>query len=96
MCRCQDRYGFWRVTRKREIRSYLLDMDGVLVREDHAIPGAEGFIARCELRACRSCADQQLDLQPHETCRPGFEPTGSISVRPNLDLGGAGDRAVPG
>jgi NagD protein len=34
------------VTRKREIRSYLMDMDGVLVREEHAIPGAEQFIAR--------------------------------------------------
>jgi NagD protein len=33
------------VTRKREIRSYLMDMDGVLVREEHAIPGADGFIA---------------------------------------------------
>jgi ribonucleotide monophosphatase NagD (HAD superfamily) len=44
MCRCQDRYG-WRVTRKREIRSYLMDMDGVLVREEHAIPGADEFIA---------------------------------------------------
>jgi NagD protein len=33
------------VTRKREIRSYLMDMDGVLIREDHAIPGADAFIA---------------------------------------------------
>ena len=30
----------------REIHSWLLDMDGVLVREDHAIPGAEAFLAR--------------------------------------------------
>ena len=30
----------------REIRSWLLDMDGVLVREEHAIPGAAEFIAR--------------------------------------------------
>jgi len=34
------------VSRKREIRSYLMDMDGVLIREDHAIPGADAFIAR--------------------------------------------------
>jgi NagD protein len=31
---------------KREIRSWLMDMDGVLVREEHAIPGADRFIAR--------------------------------------------------
>ncbi len=29
-----------------EIRSWLLDMDGVLVREEHAIPGADRFLAR--------------------------------------------------
>src|SRR5881275_2293432 len=29
-----------------EIRSWLMDMDGVLVREEHAIPGAPEFIAR--------------------------------------------------
>jgi 5'-nucleotidase len=34
-----------RVT-KREIRSWLMDMDGVLVREESPIPGAEEFIAR--------------------------------------------------
>jgi NagD protein len=34
------------MTRKREIRSYLMDMDGVLVREEHAIPGAAEFIAK--------------------------------------------------
>ncbi len=31
---------------KREIRSWLMDMDGVLVREDQAIPGADRFLAR--------------------------------------------------
>jgi 5'-nucleotidase len=31
---------------KREIRSWLMDMDGVLVREDEAISGADRFIAR--------------------------------------------------
>ena len=34
------------MTRKREIRSWLMDMDGVLVREDHAIPGANRFLDR--------------------------------------------------
>jgi NagD protein len=32
--------------RKREIRSWLMDMDGVLVHEEHAIPGADRFIER--------------------------------------------------
>jgi NagD protein len=31
---------------KREIRSWLMDMDGVLVREEDPIPGADEFIAR--------------------------------------------------
>ncbi|MEA2209016.1 MAG: 5-nucleotidase [Solirubrobacteraceae bacterium] len=33
-------------THKREIRSWLMDMDGVLVREEQAIPGADRFLAR--------------------------------------------------
>ena len=36
--------------RTREIRSYLMDMDGVLVREEHAIPGAHEFIKRLRER----------------------------------------------
>jgi NagD protein len=31
---------------QREIRSWLMDMDGVLVREEQAIPGAERFLSR--------------------------------------------------
>jgi 5'-nucleotidase len=31
---------------RREIRSWLMDMDGVLVREQNAIPGADRFLAR--------------------------------------------------
>jgi NagD protein len=31
---------------RREIRSWLMDMDGVLVREETALPGADAFIAR--------------------------------------------------
>src|SRR5260370_38333350 len=34
----------------REIRSWLMDMDGVLVREEQAIAGAEQFIARLRER----------------------------------------------
>jgi NagD protein len=35
----------------REIDSWLMDMDGVLVREEHPIPGAEQFITRLQERA---------------------------------------------
>jgi len=34
----------------REIKSWLMDMDGVLVREEHAIPGADRFLARLRER----------------------------------------------
>ena len=34
------------MTKHREIKSWLMDMDGVLVREEHPIPGAGDFIAR--------------------------------------------------
>jgi NagD protein len=34
------------VTKHREIKSWLMDMDGVLVREEHPIPGAGDFIKR--------------------------------------------------
>ena len=34
------------MTRDREIRSWLMDMDGVLVREEHGDPGRAEFIAR--------------------------------------------------
>ncbi len=34
----------------REIRSWLMDMDGVLVREEEAIPGADRFLARLRER----------------------------------------------
>jgi NagD protein len=34
------------VSKHREIKSWLMDMDGVLVREEHPIPGAGEFIKR--------------------------------------------------
>ncbi len=37
-------------TPKRVIRSWLMDMDGVLVREEQAIPGADRFLARLRER----------------------------------------------
>jgi NagD protein len=33
-----------------EIRTWLMDMDGVLVHEEHAIPGADRFLARLQER----------------------------------------------
>jgi NagD protein len=35
---------------RRRIRSWLMDMDGVLVHEEHAIPGADRFLARLRER----------------------------------------------
>jgi NagD protein len=37
--------------KRREIRSWLMDMDGVLVHEEHPIPGAAEFLARLRERA---------------------------------------------
>ena len=34
--------------KQREIHSWLMDMDGVLVHEEHAIPGADRFLARLQ------------------------------------------------
>ena len=34
------------MTDKRPVESYLMDMDGVIVREDHLVPGADAFVAR--------------------------------------------------
>ena len=34
------------VPQNREIRSWLMDMDGVLIKEEHVIPGAAQFLAR--------------------------------------------------
>jgi NagD protein len=38
------------LTQRREIRSWLMDMDGVLVREQQPIPGAPEFLARLQER----------------------------------------------
>src|SRR6201985_3368755 len=38
---------------RREIHSWLMDMDGVLVHEEHAIPGADEFVARLRRRGVR-------------------------------------------
>jgi len=38
---------------RREIHSWLMDMDGVLVYEERAIPGADQFISRLRERELR-------------------------------------------
>jgi NagD protein len=38
------------VTHREKIQSWLMDMDGVLVREEHVIPGAAEFVARLQER----------------------------------------------
>ncbi|MFZ0043806.1 MAG: HAD-IIA family hydrolase [Solirubrobacteraceae bacterium] len=38
---------------KREIHSWLMDMDGVLVQEEQAVPGADEFIARLRAHKTR-------------------------------------------
>jgi NagD protein len=34
------------MTQFKRVRSYLMDMDGVIVREDHLVPGADRFVAK--------------------------------------------------
>src|SRR5690606_3018405 len=41
-----DTYGGIALTSPRAVESYLMDMDGVIVRESQLIPGADRFIAR--------------------------------------------------
>jgi NagD protein len=40
----------YRTMSRREIRSWLMDMDGVLVEEEHAVAGADEFIAALRSR----------------------------------------------
>src|SRR5206468_11977765 len=38
------------MTQQREIRAWLMDMDGVLVHEEQPVPGADAFLARLRER----------------------------------------------
>ncbi len=40
------------MTEHGPIRNYLMDMDGVIVREEHLVPGADRFIARLRETGC--------------------------------------------
>ena len=74
--------------KQREIRSWLMDMDGVLVREEHPIPGAAEFVTRLrKLGAAVPRADEQLDVhapRPGGTARRE-RPRGAGGV--DLDVG---------
>ena len=67
--RAPDRWT--RVTTERGAECWLTDMDGVLVHEEKALPGAAEFLERLvEQRAPLPGADQQLDLHPARPGRP--------------------------
>ena len=60
-----------RAVTRREIRSWLMDMDGVLVHEEQAIPGADRFLGNLRKRErAVPRADQQLDLHAPRSRRP--------------------------
>ncbi len=40
------------MTDHRPIQNYLMDMDGVVIREDHLVPGADRFITRLKEAGC--------------------------------------------
>ncbi len=57
--------------------SYLMDMDGVLVHEEHMIPGADVFIAELTARGRQlRRRHQQPASTPGVTCGPGCWPAG--------------------
>ena len=61
----------------REIHSWLMDMDGVLVHEEHAIPGADRFLdAAARARAAVPRPHQQLDLHAAATCAARLRASG--------------------
>ena len=82
-------------TERAPAECWLTDMDGVLVHEGNALPGAAEFLARLvERRAPLPGADQQLDLHPARPRRPPgpLRPERARGV--DLDLG-PGDGGLP-
>ena len=62
----------------KPVHCWLTDMDGVLVHEERAIPGAADFIAALEeLRSAVPGADQQLDLHRPGPAGPAAAPAAS-------------------
>ena len=60
----------------REIRSWLSDMDGVLVHEGTALPGAAEFVRRCATTTGRSSSSPTTRSSPRATCAPGWSASG--------------------
>ena len=80
---------------RREIRSWLMDMDGVLVHEEHAIPGADRVPrAVAGARAPVPRPHQQLDLHAARPRGPAARARPRRAGGGDLDLG-ARHGAVP-
>ena len=80
---------------ERAIRSWLMDMDGVLVHEEAAIPGAPEFIARLRERgAAVPRPHQQLDLHAPRPRGAAAHQRARRAGGGDLDVG-ARDRRLP-
>ena len=81
----------------RPIRSWLMDMDGVLVHEDAArSPARPSSSPRCaSARLPFLAADQQLDLHAGATSRRGCGRAVSTCPRSAIWTSALGDRALP-
>lgn len=53
-------------------KCWLTDMDGVLVRKEHALPGAAAFLQRLSDRARRFLVLTNNSIFTRATCRPGY------------------------
>ena len=80
---------------EREIRSWLMDMDGVLVREEQAIPGADRFLARLRERGTPFLVLTNNSTYTRRDLAARLAASG-LEVPEELDLDlGARHRALP-
>ena len=81
---------------RREIRSWLMDMDGVLVHEEQAIPGADRFLANLRKREAPFLVLTNNSIYTRRDLAARLRASGlEVPEERDLDLG-AGDRRVPG
>ena len=81
--------------KRREIRSWLMDMDGVLVHEEHAIPGADRFLARLRERGIPFLVLTNNSIYTRRDLAARLAASGLERARGgDLDVG-ARHRAVP-
>ena len=79
----------------REIRSWLMDMDGVLVREEQAIPGADRFLGRLRELALPFLVLTNNSIYTRRDLSARLAANGLRRTRGgDLDLR-AGDRSLP-